>query len=73
MRLSFRQILIHAVVVMITTAVASPSRAAGQIDASTVIAIPLGTFNGVRYKQYEAMFDRRFAACHLTCARGRTC
>ena len=57
MRLSYPKILFYAVVVMITTAVASPSRAAGHIDCSTVIAIPLGTFNGVQYMRYEAMFD----------------
>ncbi len=54
---SFRKILIHAAVVLITTAVASASRADGLIDASTVIAIPHGSFNGVPYTRYEAMFE----------------
>lgn len=47
----------HAVVVLIATAVASPSIAAGLIDASTVIAVPHGTFSGVQFTRYEAMFD----------------
>jgi len=54
---SFRTIVIHLAVVMVTTLVASPSRAAGRIDASTVIAIPHGTFRGVQYARYEAMFE----------------
>ena len=49
--------LIHAAVAAIATAVASPCSAAGHIDASTVIAIPHGTFSGVQYIRYEAMFD----------------
>ncbi len=57
MYLSSRKLLIHAAAVMIAIAVASPSRAAGHIDASTVIAIPHGTFRGVQYTRYEAMFD----------------
>jgi hypothetical protein len=57
MCLSFRKILIHAAIVLATTAVASPSRAAGRIDAKTVIAIPHGTFRGVQYTRYEAMFE----------------
>lgn len=57
LRLSFRKILIYAAVAMVTIAVASPSRAAGRIDASTLIAIPHGTFGGVQYTRYEAMFQ----------------
>ena len=56
MSLSFRTLLIHAFVVGVTAVVASPSSAAGRIDANTVIAIPHGAFNGVQYKRYEAMF-----------------
>ena len=56
MYFSFRKILVLAAVVMVAIAVASPSRAAGRIDASTVIATPHGTFNGVQYTRYEAMF-----------------
>ena len=48
--------LVYAAAVMVTAAVAPPSRAAGNIDANTVIAIPHGTFGGVPYKRYEAMF-----------------
>ena len=47
---------LHAAGAVITTVVASPCSAAGRIDANTVIAIPHGTFNGVPYTQYEAMF-----------------
>ncbi len=57
MSLSFRTLLIHALVVGVTAVVASPSRAAGRIDANTVIAIPHGAFNGVQYTRYEAMFE----------------
>jgi hypothetical protein len=57
MSLYFRAILIHAAVVMVATAVGSPSRAAGRIDASTLVATPHGTFNGVQYTRYEAMFE----------------
>jgi hypothetical protein len=49
--------LILAAVVLIATAVASPSTAAGRIDASTLIKVPHGTFNGVQFTRYEAMFD----------------
>ena len=57
MYLSFRTILLHALVVGVTAVVASPSSAAGRIDANTVIAIPHGTFSGVQYTRYEAMFE----------------
>src|SRR5262245_13646384 len=53
----FRTILTLAAVVVVTAAVSSPSRAAGRIDANTVIAIPHGTYNGVKYVRYEAMFE----------------
>jgi hypothetical protein len=54
---SFRRILIHAAVAMVTTAFVSSSRAAGRIDASTVVSTSHGTFNGVQYTRYEAMFQ----------------
>jgi Alpha/beta hydrolase domain len=50
-------ILIRAAVVLITTTVASPSSAAGLIDASTLVTVSHGTFNGVQYARHEAMFD----------------
>jgi len=34
-----------------------PARAAGHIDAATTITISHGTFSGVQYVRYEAMFD----------------
>ena len=50
------KILFHAAAVMIAAAVASPCSAAGRIDASTLTALPHGSFGGIRYTQYEAMF-----------------
>jgi hypothetical protein len=49
--------LIHAAVAVVATAVVSPCGAAGHIDASTLIALPHGPFNGVQYTRYEAMFE----------------
>src|SRR5262245_37516318 len=57
MCLSFRTIVIHAFVLVLTAVIASPSRADGRIDARTVIEIRHGTFNGVQYSRYEAMFE----------------
>lgn len=56
MSYSPRTLLIQTAVVMVAIAVVSPARAAGRIDASTLITIPHGTFNGVQYARYEAMF-----------------
>src|SRR5262245_7110232 len=36
---------------------APPALAAGRIDSDTVIVIPHGTFGGVKYVRYEAMFE----------------
>jgi hypothetical protein len=52
----FRKVLIHAAVLILAIASAASSRAAGQIDASTVVSVPHGTFKGVKYTRYEAMF-----------------
>ena len=57
MRLSTCKILIYATIVLITNGLASLSRGDGEIDVSTVIAVPHGTFGGVNYTQYEAMFS----------------
>jgi len=54
---SYRKILILTAVVIATTTGVSPSRAEGRIDPSTLIAISHGTFNGVQYSRYEAMFE----------------
>ena len=54
---SFRSIVTLTAVVLATTQFAAPSHAAGRIDANTLIAVPHGTFNGVRYVRYEAMFQ----------------
>src|SRR5262245_31433389 len=47
--------LIHAAAVMVT-AFASLAHAAGQIDGDSLVSAPHGTFNGVDYVRYEAMF-----------------
>src|SRR4051812_27957722 len=54
--LSFGRILVCPVMVMAVVALAAPARAAGRIDASTLIMVPHGTFSGVKYTRYEAMF-----------------
>lgn len=38
-------------------AAVSPADAAGHIDPSTLVATPQGTYAGVQYIRYEAMFD----------------
>src|SRR5262249_31941153 len=45
-------------------AAASPPRAPGRLDARTLIAKPLGAFNGIDYTQYEAMFEGATASGH---------
>jgi hypothetical protein len=57
MYFSFHKTLIYAAVVIIASAVASPAHAAGRIDASTLVSAPHGTFQGVQYTRYEAMFQ----------------
>jgi hypothetical protein len=52
----FRRFVSKATVLIFTIAFVSSSSAAGQIDASTVVSVPHGTFNGVKYTRYEAMF-----------------
>ena len=56
MCLSFGRIFVCLAVVIAMTALASPARAAGHIDASTLVKTPHGTFSGVKYTRYEAMF-----------------
>src|SRR5436190_1910756 len=57
MRLSFRSIFAITAFVIAITVAALPSRAAGHIDANTVVVASHGTFNGVQYARYEAMFE----------------
>jgi hypothetical protein len=57
MSLSFRKWIIPAAVVVVTTVVATPSQAAGRIDENTLVATSHGTFRGVKYTRYEAMFE----------------
>src|SRR5215471_9746288 len=35
----------------------APAHAAGRIDANTLLVIPHGTFGGVKYVRYEALFQ----------------
>ena len=49
--------LIHAAVAVLAIAVASPCSAAGRIDANTLVSAPHGTFGGIQFTRYEAMFD----------------
>ena len=57
MSFSFRTMLIPAAFVVVSAIAVPPCSAAGRIDAKTLIAIPHGTFDGVAYVRYEAMFD----------------
>lgn len=43
-------------VAAVMAALVTPARATGSIDASSVVSTSHGTFNGVRYTRYEAMF-----------------
>jgi hypothetical protein len=52
-----RRVLLLTAVVIAAAAAASPARAAGRIDANTLVAAPHGTFSGVPYARYEAMFE----------------
>jgi hypothetical protein len=57
MQVSFRECLVCAAAVVAITGFATRSEADGRIDASTLVAASHGTFNGVQYKRYEAMFE----------------
>jgi len=57
MSLSLHKIVIYAAIILAAACAASSSQAAGRIDENTVVAIPHGTFNGVEYWRYEAMFE----------------
>ncbi|MFO0830145.1 MAG: alpha/beta hydrolase domain-containing protein [Phycisphaerales bacterium] len=56
MSYSFRSVLAVAAAMLAATAASSPASAAGSIDASTVVRAFHGSFNGVAYARYEAMF-----------------
>lgn len=53
----FYRLAMFAVAGALLAAFAPQARAAGAIDPKTVIVIPHGTFGGVRYARYEAMFQ----------------
>jgi hypothetical protein len=54
--LRYRMAIVAATLITFA-AVALPAQAAGAIDGKTVIVIPHGTFGGVKYVRYEAMFQ----------------
>jgi len=54
---SFRSTLISAAAALATTGFASLAHADGRIDASTLVSTAQGTFNGIAYQRYEAMFE----------------
>ena len=56
MRSSLRRTLILAAATMIAAAAPSPCSAAGHVDGGTLVSTPHGTFSGVQYTRYEAMF-----------------
>jgi hypothetical protein len=55
MSLSFRSMPIAAAIIALT--VVPPAQAAGHIDPVTLIHNTHGTYNGVHYTRYEAMFE----------------
>jgi hypothetical protein len=54
---SFDRLVLFAVAGALLVASAPQARADGAIDPKTVIVIPHGTFAGVKYTRYEAMFQ----------------
>lgn len=57
MRLSLHSFVTPAVVFFAATLLPSLSTASGHIDSGTVVSAPHGSFNGVQYQRYEAMFE----------------
>jgi hypothetical protein len=53
----FRNLFIPSALLIVATAAAPPTHAAGQIDAGTLVSTSHGTFGGVQYTRHEAMFD----------------
>lgn len=54
---SFRPLVAFACALFATQTLAPTALASGHIDACTLIATPQGTFNGVQYIRYEALFE----------------
>ena len=52
-----RRFFILAAGMLAATAAAPPASAAGGIDADTLVTTSHGSFNGVQYARYEAMFE----------------
>src|SRR5436190_21100926 len=57
-RISSRQLTLLLAIASSCLALApAQSTASGQIDAATLVAAPHGTFGGIAFTRYEAMFD----------------
>lgn len=52
----FREVVTVVAAALAVTGFASRSNADGHIDAGTLVSTPQGTFNGVQFARYEAMF-----------------
>jgi hypothetical protein len=57
MQLWVRSVLSTAAVAIAAAGLASPARADGNIDETTLVSTSHGTFGGVAYTRYEAMFE----------------
>lgn len=57
MQMSIRAFLTCGAAVAAIAGLASHSNAEGHIVASTLVSAPHGSFNGVEYRRYEAMFE----------------
>jgi Alpha/beta hydrolase domain len=65
MHVSLRKSILGGSAVLALAGLASLTNAAGSIDASTLVAAPHGTFNGVEYTRHEAMFAGCTSNGHL--------
>src|SRR5689334_19742864 len=55
-RFSLHKVLFQAAMVMVAAAAAPAAKAAGRIEAGTLVSTSHGTYRGVQYARYEAMF-----------------
>lgn len=57
MHVSIRRVLTCVSAALMLHVTAPQARASGHIDPTTLIAVPHGTFHGVQFVRYEAMFE----------------
>ena len=57
MSFSLKALFTRGAAAVVVAGVASHALADGHIVAGTVVSAPHGTFNGVAYRRYEAMFE----------------